>query len=258
MKAGNQDEDLGISLFKWRGKGRMWFWGSELGGRDRWQFRIRREPIGERSRCRQGPGMSRQEFLPPSLLENKKAEVKLPRGGRNWAGEKKDPDRHPGISKSTPRELAGRGQESYKQLSWPPRDRKRPPSWCVKQNKGTKVPHWLTFWGAHRMASFSYPTPAPMRSWNILYPLEKKCKSESQAFVSMTTGGTYFGKSEFIYIQINISVYDSGTFLHEIFQNHIECCSHAKNLRIKMRANFRVCQAPRFGVGFISRNEKEW
>lgn len=89
MKAGNQDEDLGISLFKWRGKGRMWFWGSELGGRDRWQLRIRREPIGERSRCRQGPGMSRQEFLPPSLLENKKAEVKLPRGGRNWAGKKK-------------------------------------------------------------------------------------------------------------------------------------------------------------------------
>lgn len=68
-------------------------------------------------------------------------------------GKKKDPDRHPSISKSTPEELAGRGQESYKQLFWPPRDRKRPPSWCVKQNKGTKVPYWLTFWGAHRMAS---------------------------------------------------------------------------------------------------------
>lgn len=35
--------------------------------------------------------MSRQEFLPPSLLKNKKAEVKLPRGGRNWAGKKKRP-----------------------------------------------------------------------------------------------------------------------------------------------------------------------
>lgn len=34
-------------------------------------------------------------------------------------------------------------------------------------------------------------------------------------------------------------------FLHEIFQNHIECCSHAKNLRIKMKANFKVYQAPR-------------
>lgn len=89
-----------------------------------------------------------------------------------------------------------------------------------------------------------------------MYPLEKKCKSESQAFVSMTTGGTHFGKSEFIYIQINISVYDSGTFLHEIFQNHIECCSHAKNLRIKMRANFKVYQAPRFRVGFASRNDE--
>lgn len=89
-----------------------------------------------------------------------------------------------------------------------------------------------------------------------MYPLEKKCKSESQAFVSMTTGGTYFGKSEFIYIQINISVYDSGTFLHEIFQNHIERCSHAKNLRIKMRANFKVYWAPRFSVGFTSRNDK--
>lgn len=74
--------------------------------------------------------------------------------------------------------------------------------------------------------------------------------------MSMTTGGTYFGKSEFIYIQINISVYDSGTFLHEIFQNHIECCSHAKNLRIKMRANFKVYQAPRFRVGFTSKNDK--
>lgn len=72
----------------------------------------------------------------------------------------------------------------------------------------------------------------------------------------MTTGGTHFGKSEFIYIQINISVYDSGTFLHEIFQNHIECCSHAKNLRIKMRANFKVYQAPRFRVGFTSRNDE--
>lgn len=82
------------------------------------------------------------------------------------------------------------------------------------------------------MVTFWYPIPAPRRSRNILYPLEKKCKSKSQAFVSMTTGGTDFGKSEFIYIQINISVYDSGTFLHEIFQNHIDCCSHAKNLRI--------------------------
>lgn len=68
--------------------------------------------------------------------------------------------------------------------------------------------------------------------------------------MSMTTGGAYFGTSEFIYIQINISVYDSGTFLHKIFQNHIECCSHAKNSRIKMRANFKVYQAPRRGLGF--------
>lgn len=73
----------------------------------------------------------------------------------------------------------------------------------------------------------------------------------------MTTGGTYFGTSEFIYIQINISVYDSGTFLHKIFQNHIECCSHAKNLRIRMRANFKVSQAPRFRLGFTLRKEKE-
>lgn len=70
-------------------------------------------------------------------------------------------------------------------------------------------------------------------------------------------GRPYFGKSEFIYIQINISVYDSGTFLHEIFQNHIECRSRAKNLRIKMRANFKIYQVPRFRFGFISRNEKE-
>lgn len=78
----------------------------------------------------------------------------------------------------------------------------------------------------------------------------------------MTTGGAHFGKSEFIYIQINISVYDSGTFfLHEIFQNHIECCSHAKNLRIKMKANFKVYQAPRLTLRLVlppgmKRNDK--
>lgn len=206
-------------------------------------------------------GVCATRILAALAIQDQEIKGELSKGGWGGAGKETKKDRRwkaPWYLENSllvpPRDAGRGGLGSLLSTCPDPTGTKLIFSCYVKQNQGTKVPHSLTFWGVHRLVSFSYP----MRSWNILYPLEKKCKSESQAFVSMTTGGPYFGKSEFIYIQINISVYDSGTFLHEIFQNHIECCSHAKNLRIKMKANFKVYRAPRFRDGFISKNEKEW
>lgn len=52
--------------------------------------------------------------IPATSLENKKAEVKLPGGGRKWSWGK---TRHILTSLNLPKGVGRRGQESYKQLS---------------------------------------------------------------------------------------------------------------------------------------------
>lgn len=204
--------------FKWRGKGRMWFWGSELGGRT--DGNLGSGGAHRRKKQMSGPECPDKNSLPPlTIREQESREVET---SKRWEelGWEKDPDRHPGISKSTPRELRQEGVRSLISSCPDPQGTENVlPAGVWSRTKAQK-PHWLTFWGAHRMASFSYPTPAPMRSWNILYPLEKKCNRESGICVHDNRGNVIW--QIWVHLYSNISVYDSGTFLHEIFQNHIE------------------------------------
>lgn len=96
-------------------------------------------------------------------------------GGRGWA-EETSGRKTPGTSQASCwfllGQLAGRSGDSPSHCP-DPTGTKLIFSCSVKRNEGTQVPHRLTFGGVHRMVSFSHP----MRSRNILYPLEKKCKS---------------------------------------------------------------------------------
>lgn len=120
-----------LSFMRWRGKGRIWFWEFELGGRGRWQPGNQRAHIGERTGHGRDHGcLCNKNSCSPRYSRSRD------QGGtfKRWVGWgwKRDQERQEVKGTMVPRKFTactsqgrwqGRGWESSEHLSWPHRDK---------------------------------------------------------------------------------------------------------------------------------------